>query len=1149
MNTNDELKQQLWDMAYGLLDPDVEAALRTQIKSDPAVARLYAEVRLQADLVASAARVHDSPLHISTGPTSVTKEERRPRNRPGSKTYSHSSTHQPTSRNNSATNWLAVAGTTALLLLLGYALYQPSLLSPVAMNTGAEQPALQPEAFFTKVQTTAPLTEGLTGNIEIETRDQQDNPRPAELDVRLVDAAGHEVFSRKVNTTAAGHSTVELPGAGLKKGVRLQISPVTAAATSEAESSGSLSTELPLAAEPNRTFMLMEKPFAQPGEQVGFVQLRVGQFSKETQAPAGADLKIEKKLSDGSADSQWTTDPATGVVQGRFKQSERAIDGLAMRRREVAPLKEMAKAQVAEGGGLAKGMADGNTEKQQDLDRGSLLPGGDAGGNLLAGNAAARGAPAPTDPAQQGAGERVRKAGEVERKASRMMAPAPLAAPAGPGGASELERAKTDSPQPQAFGGAAPGLAPPAPAPSMRPGIAPAATPAPEQAPPPPAPAELQIAPAAPAPLQRANRGEPKQSEPELAEPKPAEPKAAATADIELRDARSMVRTKPFSATPADPNKPAEGAIANDRVDGQLGAAMQAKMKSAGTAVGSEDKFAEAKPAIAAVLNDTSNDLQIPEQLAAESLIVVARQGNAVVARQELTARQLAERRAVDLPPEVEGLVSLEFYRQTDATTPILRKEVQRPSARGLQIVVEGLKDGYVPGERVQLKFRVTDEEGRAAPASLGVRVWEETAVQQIQEPLLLADSFARGEFAKGEVSTESMAENHLAFGANLQQNRALEQRQLAAPLAANAGGATGEKAAASIPPADALSHQPFDAQQFAVDSVPATIVLADNRAEVIDGLRHKVVVENVVAGQHSPRFETIGKVLAYSGGAMLVLLGLLFALRRPVRPLVWVPAISVSLLTLVIGLTRFVPSDASPAGVQIAQVEPFAETQMARDEVASPPAVETFELKDAVEGELLKRTAIAPAPEAPLEAATNGAVPAPGTPGGYAGGGLGGSLPPSAPAAMAPPAPLLAPQVLKDDVRRGNQEKMAEARLQNGEQQGGRGQLAQADAADQPSAGIRAFSAPMAKAANAPLAAASPIDGRALAGQPADETSLPSSLFWRPLSATEPDGTVTIEFTMPAVASEYRLLIDAIGAGRLGGEQRLLICREAAPK
>jgi len=59
---NEELRQQLWDLVYGLLEPDEAAALKAKITSDPTVARLYAEIRLQQDLVADAARVEVAPL-------------------------------------------------------------------------------------------------------------------------------------------------------------------------------------------------------------------------------------------------------------------------------------------------------------------------------------------------------------------------------------------------------------------------------------------------------------------------------------------------------------------------------------------------------------------------------------------------------------------------------------------------------------------------------------------------------------------------------------------------------------------------------------------------------------------------------------------------------------------------------------------------------------------------------------------------------------------------------------------------------------------------------------------------------------------------------------------------------------------------------
>src|SRR4051812_37698705 len=57
---SEDTSQQMWDLVYGLLDEEESKVLIARIKSDPQAARLYAKVRLQADLVGEAARVKDS---------------------------------------------------------------------------------------------------------------------------------------------------------------------------------------------------------------------------------------------------------------------------------------------------------------------------------------------------------------------------------------------------------------------------------------------------------------------------------------------------------------------------------------------------------------------------------------------------------------------------------------------------------------------------------------------------------------------------------------------------------------------------------------------------------------------------------------------------------------------------------------------------------------------------------------------------------------------------------------------------------------------------------------------------------------------------------------------------------------------------------
>src|SRR5437867_3024511 len=57
-----ELRESMWDLVYGLLSQEESQSLVARIKSEPDVARLYAEVKLEADLVAQAARIEDTSI-------------------------------------------------------------------------------------------------------------------------------------------------------------------------------------------------------------------------------------------------------------------------------------------------------------------------------------------------------------------------------------------------------------------------------------------------------------------------------------------------------------------------------------------------------------------------------------------------------------------------------------------------------------------------------------------------------------------------------------------------------------------------------------------------------------------------------------------------------------------------------------------------------------------------------------------------------------------------------------------------------------------------------------------------------------------------------------------------------------------------------
>ncbi len=58
-----------------------------------------------------------------------------------------------------------------------------------------------------------------------------------------------------------------------------------------------------------------------------------------------------------------------------------------------------------------------------------------------------------------------------------------------------------------------------------------------------------------------------------------------------------------------------------------------------------------------------------------------------------------------------------------------------------------------------------------------------------------------------------------------------------------------------------------------------------------------------------------------------------------------------------------------------------------------------------------------------------------------------------------------------------------------------------------------------------------------------------PASLYFNPQLMTDSNGKATIQFTMPPVEAEYRLLVDALGQGRIGSQQQRIFCSDAPAK
>jgi hypothetical protein len=79
-----------------------------------------------------------------------------------------------------------------------------------------------------------------------------------------------------------------------------------------------------------------------------------------------------------------------------------------------------------------------------------------------------------------------------------------------------------------------------------------------------------------------------------------------------------------------------------------------------------------------------------------------------------------------------------------------------------------------------------------------------------------------------------------------------------------------------------------------------------------------------------------------------------------------------------------------------------------------------------------------------------------------------------------------------------------------------------------------------------APAAASQPLAART---EGASASSLTASLYFNTNLQTNDQGLATIEFTMPPANSQYRLLIDALGNGRIGSRQDLITIQAESAK
>jgi hypothetical protein len=1054
----EELRQQLWELAYGLLEPNEASTLIARVKSDPAVARLYAEVKLQIDLVSKASRVEDSSLTLTVagkvGPAGAKDKRPAAGKARGSKTGQAGPVAKKTG-SGWGTNWLAVAGTTALLVLLSYGLWQAEQVT---------RAVAQGEYYYTRITGLATMTEGVTQRVSVEYKNIHDQGRAAELEVRLVDQQGQETYRTQVKTAEDGKAEVELPGAVLKKGVRLEVAPA-AVRHDDRRDNQVVSTELQIADEKRKTVLLTERPYAEPGESNRFQLFGVGQYSKTITPPAADEQVIEQQLAGEFGPSELSVESQNGVISGVYRLPKRDVDSddLATRRRAMAATNEQAKQADGAAESLAlKEMSPSNAKAPEglELQRGTL-------------NGAA----------QRG----IAQSAEARPKLDERDA-------AGRGGA-VLEGRQAEMAAPRLLRGAEPPRAAAAPA-----------------APPVASPVPAPLAPA-PLPAETMERGNSVDS--------PADRKGAPSSEAfspHVLDKAAQDSLPKPGASQAPGERQFKSASQQDtRVSPQEQFAAPAMDAAGGARVEMmRDEFERLAAAGKAqeVLRGGAIAVPVPQQVRGEDLVMIARDaGGRVVALRELAGYREPEAK-VELPPEVDGLINVQLFRKDEPQTSLLSQQVVRASERTLNFEVTGLKEAYAPGETVQLLVRVVDELGRPANVAAGVRVWSDVAARAAGSPLLLVDRLSQvdsdGSVAADAVSSDAAMALSLKSAAPPQDRSESPERkpaQEAATVEMAADTAIADAGPPALPAAAPATNEVF---------------FVDNQRLVQQEYER---AQAILAMERAERMQSFGRLLIWAGAGLMLLVGVLLIVRMPLKPVVWIPAAGLAALSLALGVAWFLSQP--KASWQLAQTLPEETIEGPADltnggnvnvtlGAESPPAAD--------------ERGLAVAPRAlEDEPATPQAQLLRSTPSRSGDEGAEGSArvrPPGTPAKPAADAGL-------------DRQSMAlnRAKAETNE--------AKKDTLPAEKTAPLAADSGEKKASRSPAAKLDEAEGEDRGQARSQEESVPDSLFWRPLSPVEADGTFTIEFTMPAAEADYRLLIDAIGSGRIGGKEELLRCRK----
>ena len=304
---NEDLQQQLMEFVYGLLEDDEANALCERITSDPDVARAYAKVKLQCDLVGRAARF-DTPSIVWMRPDESDS--------PVSDLQLASTAKSAFSHRRLA-NWCIGVAACGLICLVG---------STFWMSSRSSQHESTPVAFLSaspvQVVLTGPskLNSEADNPFSVRVEDPAGTPVSTTLNYRLYDANGAVRWHDSSLTDQSGVARFDVNGEAARNAARLEV-------TTTNDSPAPIVRELEAAPERFVTYLRLDRPLYQPGEQLFYRSVTLSQYGLRAEREVATAFEIVNAADEQVAASANLVITQHGVGSGAFALPSDFPDG------------------------------------------------------------------------------------------------------------------------------------------------------------------------------------------------------------------------------------------------------------------------------------------------------------------------------------------------------------------------------------------------------------------------------------------------------------------------------------------------------------------------------------------------------------------------------------------------------------------------------------------------------------------------------------------------------------------------------------------------------------------------------------------------------------------------------------------------------